>query len=177
MSTNFNSHTRLEPLATNRQSKNNALTNLNAYKPDPLFLDKNEQAIINDAIKIGYLIYPSKDVLWQLFQIQPNYKEFSEYLSNNLGGNKARSLKNKNEFQDSADLKVIRHLNLCDLHVLEIGDLCFCERLQILNLSNNYLIRIDPLIQCTNLIRLDLHNNQVNHFLKINYFIYFFLFW
>ena len=78
MSNNFNSHTRLEPLVTSRKPKQ---TPGITYKPDPLIYDKNEQAIINDAIKIGYLIYPSKDVLWQIFQIQPNYNEFTEYLN------------------------------------------------------------------------------------------------
>ena len=157
MTNNFNSHTRLEPLlSTRRQQK---LTPGTIYKPDTLIYDKNEQAIINDAIKIGYLIYPSKDVLWQIFQIQPNYNEFTEYLTHTKSG--TNRSKNKSEYEDLTDLKVIRHLNLSNLHVLEIGDVCFCERIQILNLSNNYIIRIEPLIQCSNLIRLDLNNNQV----------------
>jgi hypothetical protein len=168
MSNNFNSHTRLEPMVTSRKQARQ--TPGTTYRPDPLIYDKNEQAIINDAIKIGYLIYPSKDVLWQIFQTQPNYNEFTEYL-NSVKSSTNRS-KTKSEYEDLSELKVIKHLNLSNLHVLEIGDVCFCERIQILNLSNNYLIRIDPLIQCTNLLRLDLNNNQVTFFQIIFYALF-----
>jgi hypothetical protein len=151
-SNNYNSHIKLEPIAS-------IITKLppkQIYKPDPLIYDKNEKAIINDAIKIGYLIYPSKEVICQIFQNQPNFNEFTEYVEKNLS-----KFNPKGNNEHEIDLNAIKHLNLSYLHVLEIGDVCFCERLQILNLSNNYIIRIDPLIQCTSLIRLDLNNNQV----------------
>lgn len=168
---NVSTRTRLNPLSVkDTKSLNGYTVNL-----DGLQLDKNEEAIISEAIKIGYLIYPSKDIIWQLFQKQPIYYEFEEYLDSQPKATKHRhhnyhhhlthpfALK-ADEYADEAiiDMNFIKFLNMSQLHILEIGDVCFCENLQILNLSNNYIIRIEPLMQCMNLIRLDLSNNQVS---------------
>jgi hypothetical protein len=127
---------------------------------DDLLIDranKKEIATILQAIRIGYLIFPSRNFVWSLFEKQPDYDlKQNQILVKYLPKYTSRSAKiYENDFSK------ILFLNLCYVPIIEIGDVNLCTNLRILNLSNNYLVDVEPLDKCVNLIRLDLQNNQV----------------
>ena len=118
--------------------------------------NKNDEEIILEAIEVGYLLYPSKEFLWKIFEKQSDFdpvkskktvRQRSRYYHDDISVN---------------DYSSIFYLNLSNVPIIEIGDVSLCRNIRILNLSSNYLINIEPLCNCTNLLRLDLQNNQVN---------------
>lgn len=116
-----------------------------------LVKDKSQQATILQAIKIGYLLFPSKEFLWKIFENQGD--SVNEVESSSMKFDKVSSILNK--------LGRIRFLNLQNIPIIEIGDVDLCKNIRILNLSNNYLLNIEPLAVCKHLIRLDLQKNQL----------------
>jgi len=70
-------------------------------------------------------------------------------------------------------LAAIKYLNASRLHTLEIGEICFCEHIEILNLSGNYIKRIEALAQCVHLSRLDLSDNQISQLPDVKFWLSF----
>jgi hypothetical protein len=111
---------------------------------DDHYFNENDQNLnltttdFSDAIKVGFIKYPSSDLI-------------------------LKSISNQDRLVNEAnELNNIRYLNVSKWHLLEIGDICFCENLRILDLPNNYITRIEPLIRCVHLIKLDLSQNQIS---------------
>jgi hypothetical protein len=133
-------------------------------------ISKSEMEIMNDAIRVGYLVFPSKEFLWKLFRTQ-NTHELQLFEKKYKASVSSADLSRRNRLsaQSSSqqiklfyDFNLVKYLNLSYSHIAEIGDIYLCQNIQILILSENYLTRIEPLICCVHLIRLDLHKNQVN---------------
>jgi Leucine-rich repeat (LRR) protein len=105
-------------------------------------LDNEEiyKKILNQAVKAGFLIYPTIEFLLDIYQSQ----------SHNLISKKRENL-----------MQLI-YLNLNGNLLIDIGDIDLCTNLTILILSDNYLTNIEPLRNCINILRLDLQNNHVN---------------
>lgn len=122
--------------------------------------DQDQRAAILEAIKIGYLLYPSRDLIWDAFQKQTDYDE------KNCRKLVRKSKRSKTFIAESLenDYSKIFFLNLSKIPLFEIGDLPICRNIVILNLSDNFLMNIEPLADCVNLIRLDLQNNQVKKY-------------
>lgn len=125
--------------------------------------DQEQRTAIIEAIKIGYLLYPSRELIWDIFQKQTDYDE-----------KKCRKLVRKSKRSKvliteslENDYSKIFFLNMSKIPLFEIGDLPICKNIIILNLSDNFLMNIEPLADCINLIRLELQNNQVK---KIIYY-------
>ena len=117
-----------------------------------LVSDKSQQEIILQAIKIGYLVYPSKEFLWKVFRNQDDIVD---------KGEEEDSVKFEKFSSFLNGLNRIKFLNLQNIPIFEIGDLDLCYNIKILNLSSNYLINIEPLAVCKQLMRLDLQKNQL----------------
>lgn len=155
------SYVKLPKLGSNRLNTNN----LNPNKYDTKNIrdiaeNKNDEAIIYEAIQVGYLLYPSKEFIWQAFSQQV---DFDAQASLKLVRRPNRLSRFYDEFYEN-DYSKIFFLNLSKVPLVEVGDLFICNRLTILNLSNNFLVNIEPLAECVNLFRLDLQNNQVSIF-------------
>ena len=143
------------------------LKNLNEFN-----LEKNEETVILEAIKVGYLVYPSERLVWDTFRKQIDFEKVvkAKFLQKEMITKKGnysieRSLREFKEFIKKAyDFKMIDLLNLPNIPLIEIGEISLCKNLKILNLSNNYIFNIDALYPCVHLFKLDLQNNQVEHF-------------
>ncbi|RNA33875.1 leucine-rich repeat and IQ domain-containing 3 [Brachionus plicatilis] len=145
------------PKLNNEEKSNYNAKNLNKTIQDATN-DQEQRAAILDAIKIGYLLYPSRDLIWDIFKVQADYDE-----------KKCRKLVRKSKRSKllvteslENDYSKILFLNMTKIPLFEIGDLLICRNIVILNLSNNFLMNIEPLADCTNLVRLDLQNNQLS---------------
>lgn len=147
------------------------LPRLNTQKPNikydtknlqDLIEDKKDETIIYEAINIGYLLYPSKELIWKTYEQQTDFDLKS---SQKL----IKKLKYYHDDEFENDFLSIVYLNLSKVPLLEIGDLFICQNLTILNLSNNFLVTIEPLIECVNLLRLDLQNNQITKLPDIDF--------
>lgn len=100
--------------------------------------DTTTDIVYADAIRVGFIKYPSSELILKSISNQDGLRN------------------------ESNKLEDIQYLNLSKWHFLEIGDICFCENLRILDLSNNYVTRIEPLVRCIHLVKLDLHENQIS---------------
>ena len=116
----------------------------------------SDEDIVLEAIEVGYLLYPSKDFIWRIYEKQVDFDPVkSQKVIKNY-----RSRYYEEELTTN-DYSTIKFLNMCNVPIIEIGDICVCQNLRILNLSSNYLINIEYLSVCVHLVRLDLQNNQV----------------
>lgn len=122
-----------------------------------------------NAIRIGFIIYPSKGFIKQLYERQPDSIKFSvtkeleassESVSKKQFDDYSTHMRQKQK-QYMYDFLLIKYLNMSLKHIIEVGDLFVCENIRILNLANNYLFDLEPLRNCCNLYRLDLSTNQV----------------
>jgi hypothetical protein len=122
--------------------------------------DKKENLMIKEAVKNGYLVYASQELIWSKFKNQIDFNE--KYKPRKPPKNKKP---NPND-QEVAfeDLKLIEMLNMPNVRIVETGQINLCVNLKILNLSRNHLINIESLSACVNLLRLDLQNNQVSNY-------------
>lgn len=148
------SHVRLPRLVMNRNSNT---FNYDLKNISELVGNKSDEAIILEAIQIGYLQYPSKEFIWNIYKQQ---SDFDPIASQKLIVKSSRSRYLRDETLVN-DYTTIKYLNLFNIPIIELGDIYLCSNIRILNLSNNYLINIDSLASCTQLFRLDLQNNQV----------------
>jgi Leucine-rich repeat (LRR) protein len=121
--------------------------------------NSQDEDIVLEAIEVGYLLYPSKDFIWKIYEKQNDY----DPIKSQKPVKNYRSRYYQEEIMAN-DYTTIKFLNMCNIPVIEIGDICLCQNLRILNLSSNYLISIDSLAICINLIRIDLQNNQVMNY-------------
>ena len=123
-------------------------------------LPEASEEFIN-AIKIGFIIYPSTQLIRQVYEQQHDAIRLDD-------GKHQRDPKEETEKEELSmyprlnGLHTISYLNMTSKRIIEVGDLCFCEHLRVLNLSSNYLIDIEPLRICTNMLRLDVSQNQVS---------------
>lgn len=115
-----------------------------------LIRDKSVREAIIQAIEVGYIVYPSKELIWEIYKQQSDYEEET-----------TRPRPRSTSYQLMLYQK-IRYLNFQNIPIVEVGDLPICTNLRILNLSCNYVTRIDSLIVCKHLTRLDLHKNQLD---------------
>ena len=139
------------------RTRTNHVVNYN-FKNLSRLLEGNasDEDIVLEAIEVGYLLYPSKDFIWKIYEKQLDF----DLIKSQKPVKNYRSRYYQEELMTN-DYTTIKFLNLCKIPIIEIGDICLCQNLRILNLSNNYLINIESLSICINLIRLDLQNNQV----------------
>ena len=148
--------------------------------------DKSQQDIVKKAIQVGFLVYPSKELLLAMYKQQFNYHNYLNDSSDNDDneeraeyqndeGSRFSVVKSKSDRLDlnyehyvlENELEKILFLNLRSVPIIELGHLAACTSLRILILSNNYLIDIEGLRECVNLFRLDLQNNQVKLIINI----------
>lgn len=119
--------------------------------------NKKELSAVLEAIRTGYLIYPSKEFIWSQFEKQPEFdfnksqKEISVY---------SKYVK-RYESKYENDFGKIKYLILSRVPIIELGQLNLCVNLVVLNLSHNYLTEIEYLSKCVHLVRLNLEGNQV----------------
>jgi len=161
-------------LLSSQELKRNALT-----KSNPIAHKNRPESIIEEAIKIGYLIYPSKDLIWHLFKQQADFSlrksSHTKHREPNIVASELLNNYNASN-DDNAELirlAAIKYLNASRLHTLEIGEICFCEHIEILNLSGNYIKRIEALAQCVHLSRLDLSDNQISQLPDVKFWLSF----
>ena len=155
---------KLPPLsATTYKSKNRLRDKPVEYVPKDVndltidYRNKSEITTILNAIRVGYLIYPSKELIWSIFSKQADFNLKQSQRQTKVTSKYTR--RSDTVFEN--DPTKIGFLNLSRLPMIEMGDLDLCTNLTVLNLSNNYLIEIDPISRCHSLFRLDLHNNQL----------------
>lgn len=144
---------KLPRIQTTKPNMNYNLNNLNLTSTD-----KKENLMIREAVKHGYLNYPTQEFIWEIFKQQSDF---------NTRFVPKRPKKKSDESTSSVsfdDLKVIVYLNLANQRIVEIGDISFCTNLKILIMSDNHLTNIDALATCVDLFRLDLQNNQVKKY-------------
>lgn len=121
--------------------------------------DKSLREAIQQAVEVGYIVYPSKQLIWEIYSRQSDFNK--DYYHQLAQQQQQRPKSKKSPFNV---YEKILFLNLQNVPIIEIGDISICSNLRILNLSCNYLSRIDALVGCCGkLMRLDLHQNQLEH--------------
>ena len=145
--------------------------NYNLKNINELIADKNDEAIVLEAIRVGFLVYPSEHLIWDTFKKQVDYERVvqeklikKEMITRRTVFSLEQSMMMWAMMYDPArfrDFKMIDFLNFSTLPMIELGEIPLCTNLKILNLSNNYLINIEPLMNCVHLFKIDLQNNQV----------------